>query len=428
MYINESFVSFLWQHSYYNTAQLTTTAGEKIVIKHPGYINIHAGPDFMEAKIRIGDIDWAGSIEIHVKASHWYAHDHSSNLEYNKVILHVVWENDLEVCRSDNSPIPTLELFDKTDQWVLERFMNLIYQRSDFPCHPYLSNVKIISILSMIDKAMAERLDGKADDILRTFLDTGKDWEETSYRMLLRNFGFKVNQDNMFLLSKLIPFTILSRHRKNRLQTEALLFGTAGLLDKVYDTYSQKLRDEYSFLRYKYSLNAHFLKRYQWRFLRLRPQNFPTIRIAQVAKLLGKMDKIFSTIVGSQSVKDIMNHFNVKQSLYWQHHYDFGKRSRRKLSGIGRDSIYNLLINTYVPVLAAYAKSIKDQSYLAKANEFLESTPPEKNHIIRKWVKMGILPMSAFETQGLIELSNSYCNKKKCLNCNIGTDILLNNP
>ena len=428
MYINESFVSFLWQHSYYNTAQLITTEGEKIVIKHPGYLNIHAGPDFMEAKIRIGDIEWAGSIEIHVKASHWYAHDHSSNLDYNKVILHVVWENDLEICRSDNTPIPTLELFDKADHRVLERFMNLFYQRSGFACHPYLSKVKIISILSMIDKAMAERLDRKANDILKTFFDTGKDWEETSYRILLRNFGFKVNQENMFLLSKLIPFTILSRHRKNRLQTEALLFGTAGFLDKVYDTYSQKLRNEYLFLQYKYSLNAHFLKRYQWRFLRLRPQNFPTIRIAQVAKLIGKMDKIFSAIIRSHSLKEIMRHYNIKQSVYWQHHYDFGKHSKQKLSGIGKESIYNIIINTYVPILSAYAKSLKDQSYLTKAHEFLESLPPENNHIIRKWAKMEIRPINSFESQGLIELSNSYCNKKKCLNCNIGTDILLNNP
>ncbi|MGD9328197.1 MAG: DUF2851 family protein [Cyclobacteriaceae bacterium] len=427
MFIDESFVSFLWQHSYYNTALLTSTAGEKIVIKHPGYINIHAGPDFMEAKVRIGDIDWAGSIEIHVKASHWYAHDHSSNLDYDKVILHVVWENDLEVYRNDNTPIPTLELFDKVDKGVLERFMNLIYQRAGYPCHPYLSKVRNISVLSMIDKAMAERLDEKADDILKIFLDTGKDWEETSYRILFRNFGFKVNQDNMSLLSKLIPFRILSRHRKNRLQIEALLFGTAGFLDKVCDTYSQNLRDEYLFLRYKYSLRSRFLKRYQWRFLRLRPQNFPTIRIAQIAKLLGNMDKIFSFIIGSPSVKEIMNRFNIKQGVYWQHHYDFGKRSKQKLSGIGRDSVYNILINSFVPILTAYGRNIKDHNYLAKAHKFLEVIPPENNHIIRKWVKIGIHPVSSFESQGLIELSNSYCNKKKCLNCNIGTDILLNN-
>ena len=388
---------------------------------------MHAGPDFMEAKVRIGNIDWAGSIEIHVKASHWYAHDHSSNLDYDKVILHVVWKNDLEVCRNDNTTIPTLELFDKVDQGVLERFVNLIYQRAVYPCHPYLSKVKDTSVLSMIDKTMAQRLDEKADDIQKIFLDTGKDWEETSYRILFRNFGFKVNQDNMFLLSKLVPFRILARHRKNRLQTEALLFGTAGFLEKVCDTYSQKLRDEYVFLRYKYSLRSSFLKRYQWRFLRLRPQNFPTIRIAQIAKLLGNMDKIFSTITGSPSVKDIMNRFNIKQNVYWQHHYDFGKRSKQKLSGIGRNSVYNILINTYVPILTAYARNIKDRNYLTKAHEFLEVVPPENNHIIRKWVKIGIQPVSSFESQGLIELSNSYCNKKKCLNCNIGKDILLNN-
>jgi len=424
MYIDESFVSFLWQHSYFNNAQLYTTTGENIVIKHPGYLNIHAGPDFTESKIRIGDIDWAGSVEIHVKSSHWYAHDHSSNLDYNKVILHVVWENDLDVYRSDNSPIPTLELNDKVYAGILERFTNLIYPRSDYPCYAYLSNVKNISILSMIDKAMAERLEGKAYDIHKIFLETEKDWEETSYRVLLRNFGFKVNQDNMFLLSKLLPFSILSRHRKDGLQTEALLFGTAGFLDKACDSYSQKLRNEYLFLQHKYSLNINFLKRYQWRFLRLRPQNFPTIRIAQVAKLLGKMDKIFSTIIGSQSMKDIINLFRIKQSVYWQHHYDFGKRSEQKLSGIGMDSIRNILINTYVPILSAYAKNLKNPHYLSKATNILESIPPENNHLIRKWTKMGIQPISSFESQGLIELSNTYCNKKKCLNCNIGTTIM----
>jgi hypothetical protein len=428
MYFDENFVSFLWQHSYFNTVQLTTTIGENIVIKHPGFLNNHAGPDFMESKIRIGDMEWAGSVEIHVKSSHWFAHDHSSNPDYNKVILHVVWENDLEVCRNDNSPIPTLELYDKVNPGILEKFTNLIYPRSGYPCHAYLSNVKNISILSMINKAMAERLDGKADDVNKIFIETGKDWEETSYRVLLRNFGFKVNQDNMFLLSKVLPFSILSRHRKDRLQTEALLFGMAGFLDKAYDAYSQKLRDEYLFLQYKYSLNMNFLKRYQWRFLRLRPQNFPTIRIAQLAKLLGKMDKIFSTIIGSYSVKDIMNLFKIKQSSYWQHHYDFGKRSKQKLSGIGKDSIQNVLINTYVPILSAYARNLKNLYYLSKANKILESIPPENNHIIRNWTKMGIQPLSSFESQGLIELSNSYCNKKKCLNCNIGTDILLNNP
>lgn len=428
MYINEPFVSFLWQHSYFNTANLITTSGEEIVIKHPGYLNIHAGPDFMESKIRIGEIDWAGSVEIHVKSSHWYAHDHSSNLDYDRVILHVVWKNDLDVCRKDNSPISTLELYDKVNPDILQRFTNLTYPSLDYPCHAYLSDVNNISILSMIDKAMAERLDGKAIDIHKIFLDTGKDWEETSYRVLLRNFGFKVNQDNMFLLSKLLPFSVISRHRRDRLQTEALLFGTAGFLDKVYDAYSQKLRDEYLFLRYKYSLNRNLLKRYQWRFLRLRPQNFPTIRIAQVAKLLGKMDKIFSTIIGSSSVQDITVFFKIKQSKYWQNHYDFGKRSKNNLSGIGRDSIHNILINTYVPILSAYAKNLKTLLYLSKANKILESIPPENNHLIRKWVKMKIQPVNSFESQGLIELSNSYCNEKKCLNCNIGTDILLNNP
>jgi len=425
MYIHESYLSFLWQNMNFNSARLCTTSRETVVIKHPGILNKHAGPDFLESRIRIGGIEWIGDVEIHVKSSHWYAHDHASNLGYDNVILHVVWKDDIKVQRSDGTIIPTIELQDRVSPESLHRLSDFMYSAVKYPCHTSIKLVKKPSILAMIDSTLLERMERRAKEILRIHKDSGKDWEETSYRVLSRNFGFKVNQDNMFLLSKLIPFSILSRHRKNRIQTEALLLGMAGLLERPVDAYSGKLYNEYTFLKYKYKLNGSFLRRHQWRFLRLRPQNFPTVRIAQLAKLFGKMDKIFSAITEFNSLEPVMNFLRIKQSLYWQHHYDLGKRCSGKLAGLGIESIRNILINTFVPVLTAYSRSLNNEAYFEKAVEILGSIPPEQNHIVRDWAAIGIHPSNSCESQGLIELSNVYCNKKKCLNCDIGREILV---
>jgi len=277
----------------------------------------------------------------------------------------------------------------------------------------------------MIDKSMIKRLEKKANDTIKVFIDTGKDWEETAYRILTRNFGFNVNKENMYLLSKLIPLSILSRHRVSIFQMEALLFGMAGFLEKPRDSYSEKLKSEYEYLNKKYSLNIKFLNRYQWRFLRLRPQNFPTIRIAQLAILLCKVDKLFSTIVEFNSIKNIIELLKINQSPYWEKHYDFGKKCNKRLSGLGVTSIQNILSNTFVPVLAAYSKQVNSENYLLKAVKVLEAIPAENNHIIRNWIQQGIKPKNSFESQGLIELSNSYCYKKKCLNCSLGAAIMV---
>jgi hypothetical protein len=278
----------------------------------------------------------------------------------------------------------------------------------------------------MIENTMVDRLEKRAHDIIKVFNDTGKNWEETVYRILSRNFGFSVNKENMYLLAKLLPLSVLSRYRGSIFQMEALLFGVAGFLERSRDSYSDNLKCEFEFLSKKHTLNTRFLQRYQWKFLRLRPQNFPTIRIAQLASLLGKADKLFSIIVEFNSIKNITEFLKVKQSVYWEKHYDFGKTCNMKLSGLGLTSIRNILSNTFVPILSAYSKHINSEYYLAKAVKVLEVVPAESNHIIHEWIKQGIKPNNSFESQGLIELSNSYCYKKKCLNCSIGADVLLN--
>jgi len=426
MYIDEPLVSFIWQHCYFNTTNIKTTTHDEILIRCPGQLNPHAGPDFLDSKIKIGDIEWVGSVEIHVRSSHWNTHDHSSNPDYNKVILHVVWKHDADVRRYDGTPIPTLEIQNLVSDDVLDKYTSLMYSRAHFPCHPHLLNAKYISILSMIDKSMISRLKRKADNISGILDDTMNNWEETAYRVLVKNFGFKVNQDNMYLLARLLPLAIISRHRENVFQIEALLFGMAGFLTKACDAYSSDLKSEYEYLYHKYSLNAGFLQRYQWKFLRLRPQNFPTVRLAQLAVLLCRMDKIFSNIVEFRSIKKIVEILKTRQTAYWIEHYDFGKKYNKRLSGLGISSIRNILTNTFVPLLSAYAKHMNNDQYIARAVKILEAIPPENNQIIRTWIQKGIKPFNSFESQGLIELSNSYCYKKKCLNCNIGTDILMN--
>jgi hypothetical protein len=278
----------------------------------------------------------------------------------------------------------------------------------------------------MMDKTLFKRLERKSEYIFAIWNDAAKDWEETSYRNLVRNFGFKVNQENMYLLAKLLPFPVINRHRHDSFQLEALLFGMAGFLERPEDWYSKRLKSEFSYLCHKYSLNSGFLRRYHWKFLRLRPQNFPTIRLAQLAALLHRIDKIFSLIVDFSSVEKIIDLLSVRQRAYWLSHYDFGRKSNDRLNGLGKDSIQNILINTFATILTAYSRQLGHEKYLRKAIQILESLPPEDNHIIRKWKDKHVIPVNAMQSQGLIELSNEYCYKKKCLNCEIGTQILTN--
>ena len=425
MYIDESLVSFIWHHCYFNSTQVKTTDKECILIRDPGHPNKHAGPDFVESRIKIGDIEWIGSVEIHVKSSDWNAHNHSSNPDYDRVILHVVWKHDVEIKRPNRTFIPTLEINNLVSTEVLDKYTGLMYGQNDYPCHQYLGYSKHISILSMINKSMVSRLERKGDEVLRVFHVTGKNWEETAYVILVRNFGFKVNQDNMDLLARLLPFSVISKHRDSTFQMEALLFGAAGFLNRPCDAYSDQLRSEYDFLYHKYKMNTDFLQRYQWKFLRLRPQNFPTVRLAQLAMVFANMDKIFSMILEFHSIRKVTGLLKVRQSSYWLEHYDFGKRYNKRLSGLGISSARNILTNTFVPILCAYAKQINDEQYISKAVRILETLPPENNQIIRTWMKKGIRPVNSFESQGLIEMSKTYCYKKKCLNCNIGTDILM---
>jgi len=428
MYFNESFLSFVWQFHSFDTLLLRTTSNDEIIIKHPGHINYNSGPDFLQAKIRIGRIEWVGAVEIHLKSSDWNRHKHKNNPEYNQVVLHVVWEHDVEVNRFDGSVLPCFELKSRVSPQLINRYTCLVYNEDrTLPCRSQIQDVERIIISTMIDSAFVERLQRKINFVLDVLKETGNNWEETSYRILMRNFGFNINKDNMFLLSKFLPYSLVSKHQNNRFQVEALLFGMAGFLAKPNDDYHLKLQQEYMFLKHKYNLEMNFFERYQWKFLRLRPQNFPTVRLAQLAGLLANTKNIFTYILQHAYSSKIFNEIRVSTSEYWHKRYDFGHYYRgNRINSFGKESVKNIYINTIAPILAAYGTYISNKIYYSRAINLLQKISPEDNKVIKNWINVGIVPEHAFDSQGLIEITNCYCSKKRCLNCAIGTKILSN--
>ncbi len=423
--MNESFLHYLWQFQYFDKKGLKTTAGEQLLVLKSGILNSDAGPDFSHVKIKVGEIDWAGCVEIHIQSSGWYEHKHNLDKAYENVVLHVVWEENKPVYREDGTRIPTLQLKDRVEPHLINSYQKLINNPSSIPCEKSFGQVDEIVRHSMIDKALMRRVESKAK-LINSLLDQNKgDWEETTYQLLASNFGFKINKDPFVQLSKSLPYKIIQKHCDKPQQIEALLFGQAGfLVTKSKDQYLSALFTEYQFLGKKYSLIDQQLHPTQWKFLRLRPANFPTIRLAQFAALLTTHKNIFSTITELSDYKSLVRFFEIQTSGYWHSHYRFGKKSKTKVAEFGEASRDNIVINTVAPLLVAYGQSHDNWSLVDRAVSVLQSIPAEKNRITRLWQNLGCDSKTAFDSQGLIELYNNYCQRRDCLNCAIGTAIL----
>lgn len=460
--MKESFLHFIWQFQYFNKNNLVTDQGEEVCVLSPGSLNTDAGPDFRNAKIKVGEIEWFGNVEIHVRSSDWINHNHQNDDAYDNVILHVVYENNKQVKRTDGSSLPTIFLKNKISKKLIKRYDSLYKNKEKIPCKAHFHNIPRIIKLSMLDKALMQRLEEKAKLIMDILVRNNHDWEETTYQLLAKNFGFKINSDAFLRLSCVLPLKILLKHRDNLFQIEALLFGQSGLLDGNLltrptgihndqpdgkDDYIKLLTREYRLLAHKYSLDNDKLSNMEWKFLRLRPANFPTIRISQFACLIHNTPGFFSTILETKDVKKLYKLFKVQQTDYWQTHYLFDKTAtaahtdniatgktgqankpdtnrHRKIPGFGKMSIENLIINTIAPLLICYAKQKDNNIYIERAVRFLESLPAEKNHIINYWQDINMPMKSAFDTQAGIELYNNFCKKKKCLSCKIGVAIM----
>jgi hypothetical protein len=422
--MQEAFLHFLWQFQYFNRAHLQTTDGDALQVLHPGYHNTDAGPDFSQARIRVGDMEWAGNVEIHLKSSDWLAHHHDTDDAYDPVVLHVVWQHDREIFRQNQTPIPTLVLEDRTPADLLSRYHTLVTNAEPIPCAAQFGQVKSLYKIQALENALMQRLAQKALLAQHLLHANNNDWEETTYQLLARNMGFKLNSEPFLQLAQAVPLKLLHKHSDHLLQMEALLFGQAGFLEKdLDDAYYQTLQKEYAFLSHKYSLAAGRLPSAVWKFLRLRPANFPTLRIAHLAALLQTHKNLFSLFIHTESPKEFMNWLQPEPSPYWQRHYTFSKLTA-SAAVLGKESKENILVNTVVPLLVCYAREKGNHAYLDKAIHLLEQLPAENNRIIRIWKDLGLSIAHAFDSQGSIELYNQYCLQNKCLSCPVGMSLL----
>lgn len=423
--MSESFLHYIWKYQYFRKNNFVTTHGDSVQIFSTGMYNTNSGPDFLNARVKVGEMQWVGNIEIHVNASGWVSHKHDYDPAYENVVLHVVWKNDREVKRMDGSTIPTIELKDRVEERLIFEYKKLVNSISPVPCESNFGLVPPIVRIGALDSALTVRLQAKATEVLAVLDRNKNDWEETCYQLLSRNFGFKVNAAPFFQLAQTLPYKILRKHIDKPIQVEALLFGCAGFLDdnRETDSYYGILQREFNLLRRKYSLLERSLHKTQWKFLRLRPANFPTMRLAQLASLLTHQQNIFSQLLHHRNYVDLKSMFMNPPSAYWTTHYNFEKLVPF-VPGLGESSIENLFINTVVPVFAAYALWKDDQSYMDQALELLNHLPPESNLIIRQWESLGVKSNTAFDSQALIELYNNFCSRRRCLDCNMGTYLL----
>lgn len=415
--MNERLLQFIWQFQYFNKGELQTTAGEAIQIIFPGHSNTNQGPDFLDAKIKLGATTWAGTVELHLKTSDWEKHNHQNDDNYKNVILHIVWEDDGGITH-----IPILILKNRVSTILLNRYEELMETESFIPCEKSIASVKDITWQSWKDRLLAERLLRKAKIFQSRLTQNKNHWEETFWWLLCRNFGSVINANSFEAIAQSIPITVLAKHKNQIHQVEALLLGQAGLLNNSFtEDYPQLLQREYAFLKEKYKLKPIH---HPIHFLRMRPGNFPTIRLAQLAMLVTTSAHLFTKIREIESIKDVSALFDVTANDFWHYHYQLNEPGIYKQKKLGQVMINNILINTAVPALFAYGVYHNEEKYKTKALKWLEETKAETNSITNGFKNLGELNKNAFDSQSFIELKNEYCTKKRCLECAIGNSLL----
>jgi hypothetical protein len=422
--MNEKLLQFIWQFQYFNKNDLTTADGSSLTIIHPGQFNYNQGPDFSEARIKLNNTTWAGNIEIHMQASQWHTHHHTDDANYSNVILHVVWENDERIKNSNQEALETLELQHLVPKIMLQQYEQLMNAKGFVPCENYLPVLSEVGWLSWKERLMAERLHRKAEAVLANLEQANNHWEEVFWWMLAKNFGVKVNASVFEQLARSIPVNILSKHKSQVIQLEALLLGQAGLLNENFnEDYPKLLQREFKFLSNKYQLRTNNKAP---DFLRMRPANFPTIRLAQLAMLVHQSTHLFSRILEIASLHDLRQLLNITANDYWHYHYLLDDPTRYKLKKLGSLMTDNLIINTVAPVLFAYGIYHNVQQWKDRAIVYLTELQPEHNSITKGWKHHNILNENALDSQALIELKNNYCDHKHCLKCAVGSKLLKN--
>ena len=436
--MREEFLYYIWENRL-TDKDLNTVEGEAVEVVATGYRNTDSGPDFLEAKIQIGDKLWAGHVEIHVKTSDWNRHGHQTDKAYKNVILHVVYENDLQV-----NDIPTLELKGHFDESLFAHYQKLIASKTWIPCEKTIIQVPVFTRLSWLDRMAVDRLENKSGAVTKILESNQFDWEDALYKLLMRYFGLKVNNEAFEYLANILPFKTLLKHADNLPQLEAMLMGCAGFLeDDFTEDYPLLLKREFAVMKAKFNLLTMPAER--WKFMRMRPSNFPTIRLAQMAQLIHKNGCLFSKIKAAKDTAEAKALFDVAASEYWETHWRFNKRlpqcdsptdqesgavglsyhgSRKTPKHLGETTADVLIINAVAPLLFCYGKLHKDESMCDTALQFLEDTEAEDNAIIRHYAQCGITAENAMQTQALLHLYSYFCKRKRCLECRIGNVLL----
>ena len=420
--MKEDLLQFIWKFQYFNRNELRCTDGDAVQIIHPGTYNSNQGPDFKEAKIKINNILWSGNVELHINSSHWHTHHHSEDTNFNNVILHVVWNHDTEIKDANGSVLSTIELQSRVSKLLLEKYRRLKENAQFIACENLSSGFGSLALNSWKQRLVAERLIIKSKNIFTDLQQNNYHWEETFWWLIAANFGLTLNSGVFKKMARSLPLSLVAKHKKNIIQVEALLYGQAGLLSKTFeDKYPKMLQKEYFFYQKKYKLSPVDEELY---YLRMRPANFPTIRLAQLAMLICSSEHLFSKIKETESVDELKKMFSVTANDYWHYHYIFDEVSDYKIKKLGSQMVNNIIINTVVPVIFSYGLHHSEEALKEKAIRWLEEIAPEKNTITQGFERLSYSNKSAFDSQAYIQLKKEYCDHHLCLQCAIGNSIL----
>ncbi|MBG6128674.1 hypothetical protein IWQ47_000635 [Aquimarina sp. EL_43] len=423
--MTEDFLQYLWKYKKFGFVDLRTTRHEELILQQVGTHNIESsGPDFFDARLIIQGQKWAGNVEVHIRSSDWYVHNHENDPAYDNVILHVVWEDDVEVYRKDNSIIPTLQLREYIREELLVRYKKLFDKNAQqwISCDKQLPEVSRFMLSNWQERLYLERLEKKSTLILKLLKDSANNWEAVLFKLLSKNFGLKTNGASFLSLANSIDFAVLRKCTSHLEELEALFFGQASLLEvDIKGEYFNTLKNEYQFLKNKYKLSTGRVEPFH--FFRLRPPNFPTIRLAQLAMLYFKNHQLFSKVISSNRIEDFYALFAVETSKFWQNHYTFEKESKASKKRLTKPFVDLLLINTIIPIKFVYARSV-GQNPEEDIFELITKLPFEKNSIISNFMDLNVPIENAMHSQAMIQLKNTYCDQKACLKCAIGNYLL----
>ena len=421
--MQEDFLHYVWKHKKFDSPSLQTTSGDYISLVNVGQHNHNSGPDFFNAQMSIADQFWAGNVEVHIKSSDWYVHNHETDSAYDNVILHVVYEHDTEIFRKDNTAIPTLELRNYISRELLENYQNLFSNHIKWiNCEKDFASVDDFILSNWLENLYFERLERKSQSIEAMLIHSKNDWEAVLFRLLAKNFGLKVNGESFLSMANSIDFSIVRKTQSKPELLEALFFGQAGILEEpIENSYHQSLTKDYQFLKQKFGLsNSHVMP---LQFFRLRPPNFPTIRLSQLAMLYHKEQNLFSKIIDATTIDELYKLLKVSTSAFWKDHYTFGKVSKPINKNLTQSFIDLLLINSILPLKFSYSKHHGQQNDEVILS-IIQSIDSEKNTIVNAFNSLKNVSKCALQSQALIQLKTEYCSKNRCLQCAVGNAII----